>query len=117
MEPTQTITMLQSPILHHSANPYPVSFWQDIEDLFFRRQCTHYVSQVMQQGIITADDLEQAVTKAIKTCALAGLPVHRHFQSIYVCDKETQKDWLVSDLAFQLIVLNANATNPIIAKM
>jgi hypothetical protein len=109
--------MLQRPVICHSANPYPVSFRQDLEDLFFRRQCKHYVSEILQQGIIVADDLEQAVTRAIKTCLLAGLPVHRHFQSIYVCAGETQKDWLVSDLAFQLIVLNANAANSIIARM
>jgi hypothetical protein len=109
--------MLQSPVIYHSANPYPVSFWQDIEDLFFRRQCTHYVSQILPQEIIEADDLEQAVTRAINACALAGLPVHRHFQSIYVCAEEIQKDWLVSDLAFQLIVLNANTANSIIAGM
>ncbi len=109
--------MLQSAVIYNSANPYPVSFWQDIEDLFFRRQCTHYVSQVLQPRIIAADDLEQAVTRAFKACALAGLPVHRHFQSIYVCADEIQKDWLVSDLAFQLIVLNASAANPIIARM
>ena len=109
--------MFQSPVIYHPANPYPVSFRQDIEDLFFRQQCTHSVSQILQQGIIVADDPEQAVTRAIKACALAGLPVHRHFQSIYVCAGETQKDWLVSDLAFQLIVLNANADDPIIAQM
>ena len=117
MKSAQIITLLQSPVLYHSDHPYPVSFWQDIGDLFFRRQCTHYVSQILLPGVIAADDLEEAVTKAIKACALAGLPVHRHFQSIYVCAEETQKDWLVSDLAFQLIVLNANVAHPVIARM
>jgi hypothetical protein len=58
--------MLQSPVKCRSANSYPVSFWQDIEDLFFRRQCAHYVIQVLQQGIIAADDLELAVARALR---------------------------------------------------
>jgi hypothetical protein len=108
--------MLQTRV-KYSANPCPTSFRQDIEDLFFRRQCKHYVSQVLKKGIINANDLEQAVTRSITACILAGLPVHRHFQSVYVCSEETQKDWLVSNLAFQLIMFNANAADVIIARM
>jgi hypothetical protein len=108
--------MLQSRVIRHSA-PYPGSFRQDIEDLFFRRERNHYVSEMLQQGIIAADDIEQAITRAIRACVVAGMPVHRHFQLIYVCAEEIQKDWLVSDLACQLIVLNANAANYITARI
>jgi hypothetical protein len=64
------------------------------------------------------DDLCQAVYKAIDALAAAGMPVHRHFRCIYICEEgQLKRDFLVTDLGFRLIIVQADAANPVAARL
>jgi hypothetical protein len=89
----------------------------DIKEMFFTRNLKHYASCLLLNALHDESELEAAVQKAFTACLVAGLPVQRHFKHIFVCAGEIKEDWLVSGLAIQLIVLNADVSNPLVAKL
>jgi hypothetical protein len=108
---------MTNPVPYHSYFTARSSLLSDIEELFASRSFTHYASQLLQKGLYDEQDLESAVQKAITACVVAGLPATRHFKIIYICSEEIKKDWLVSDLAIKLIILNADVSNPLVARL
>lgn len=103
--------------------PYPSysdlnSILDDLEDRWFERTLTHYASHLLGKGVLDQDDLEAALRKAIIVVATAMPPVTHHFKKIYVFDGIAIKtDWLVSDLGLQMILMNADVSNPEVARL
>lgn len=104
-------------IIYPSANTsgdYQDSIEEKLEALDF----THYASQLMGKGFEDEKDLSHAIYKAIEALAVAGMPVHRHFRCIYICeDGQLKLDFLVTDLGFRLIIVHADAANPVAARL
>jgi hypothetical protein len=78
---------------------------KEIEDLFFEKSLSHYASHIFRDEFHCQTELEVKVQIAITMCLNAGLPAHRHFKSIFICADCIKKDWLLSDMAFHLVVL------------
>jgi hypothetical protein len=89
----------------------------DVEEMFFAFRQRYYASRLLLNGVHDEAELEVAVQKAITACLVAGLPLRLHFKNIFVCSGEIKKDWLVSALALQLILLNAEVSNPLVAAL
>jgi hypothetical protein len=89
----------------------------EIEDRFNSRQLTHYASQLLGKCLQDEADLDKALKKAITTLTAARLPSYKHFKKVYICSGEIRKDWLVSELGLRLILLNADVSNPVVARM
>ena len=91
---------------------------EDIDEILTARDLVNYASLLINFCHLNDSELEDAIQKAILVCSSSGLSPQKHFRTIYVCSGDKlQKDWLVSNLAFQLIMLNADVSNPIIAQL
>ncbi len=76
------------------------------------------VSEFLDIGIEDGDELAEAINRAIRACKNSGLSVEENFRSIYIVgDEGILKDWMLSVLARRLILLNANPSNPIVARL
>ena len=94
------------------------SFLADLDDDMVSAHLIHYASRLLGNGLYDEAGLEQALHKALIACRSAGLPVSRNFKTIFVCSGSgISMDWLVSDLGLQLILLNADVSNPLVAKL
>jgi hypothetical protein len=108
--------MVKDPVLYFDYTR-DSSLANNMEEMFFIHNLRHYASSLLLTCLHDETELETAVQKAITACVVAGLPVNRHFKNIFVCAREIRKDWLVSGLALQLILLNADVSNPLVAKL
>lgn len=90
----------------------------DIRDIFISRRLIHYAGSLKERCLLNDTELESAVQKALTVCVTAGINPEEHFRHIFVYSGEVLgKDWLVSDLGLQLIMLNADIGNPIVARL
>jgi hypothetical protein len=103
---------------------YPVSrndysgFLVDLDEGIIAAHLVHYASRLLGNGLYNEMELEHALHKAVVACKAAGLPVMQNFKTIFVCSGSgISMDWLVSDLGLQLILLNADVSNPLVAKL
>ncbi len=66
---------------------------------------THLASKLAGvYGYGTAQDVAHAIDSALSICMSMAIPVHRHFQRVYVYhDSCLESDWLLSDLAGYLL--------------
>ncbi|NII26598.1 hypothetical protein HB364_16030 [Pseudoflavitalea sp. X16] len=94
------------------------SVLDDIRDLFISRRLIHYAGSLQERCQLDEAALEKAVQKALVVCVTAGISPEEHFKSVFVYAGDAlKKDWLVSDLGLQLITLNADITNPVVARL
>ncbi|WP_276483376.1 hypothetical protein [Paraflavitalea pollutisoli] len=90
----------------------------DIRDILISRKLIHYAGSLQERALLDDEELAQAVQKALVVCVSAGILPTEHFKSIFVYAGDTlKKDWLVSDLGLQLILLNADIGNPVVARL
>ncbi len=65
-----------------------------------------------------AEELHEAVKRAMEICLHAGLSVRKNFKQIYKCSYEgVTYDWKLSVLGFYLVCLNGSTANPNTAHM
>ena len=94
------------------------SYWTSIEERLEALEFTHYASQLKGKVFENENDLFTAIYKAIDALAVTGVPVHRHFRCIYICgEAQLKQDFLVTDLGFRLIIVHADAANPLAARL
>jgi hypothetical protein len=103
---------------------YPVfgsddsGFADDLEENLAASRLHHYASRLLENSLHDELELQQALQKAIMACRAAGLPVPQNFRAIFISAAgDTHIDWLVSDLGMQLILLNADVSNPLVARL
>ena len=112
----ETITSLH-PAWHDDDT---IEFLAEWEEGFTTAHLVHYASTLLGHGLHDNGELDQALHKAIVACRAAGLPVTDNFRSIFICSggcDSITTDWLVSDLGLQLILLNADVSNPLVARL
>jgi|SRR5882672_633838 len=109
--------MQNSLVLYPSYFELHSAILDDIEDKLGDMAFTHYASQLLENGLRGEEELEAALDKAITALRAAHLPAYKHFREVFICKQEgVSKDWLVSDLGFRLIIMNADVSNPAVAK-
>jgi hypothetical protein len=90
----------------------------DFEDLLIKQDLIHYTSTLLNKGLDDEADLEEATKKAITVCMVGGLQPRNHFRRIFVCSEgHIKRDWLVSYLGLQLIILNGGVSRPVVARL
>jgi len=101
----------KSPIL------YAKSYRADkvIEDFlqsFYCQQLNYLASDLLNKGF-KADEILEALNKAMNICRTAKRPVKKHFMPLYVDrDGVTIRDCKLSLLGYRLLLLNANPKHP-----
>ena len=110
---------MQSNLVIYSPLSYATTgAWEDFEEKLAARDFTHYASQLLGKGFQDEAALYRAMHKAVDALVIAKMPVTRHFRCVYISkDGQLKKDFLVTDLGFRLIILNADAANPIVARL
>lgn len=64
------------------------------------------------------DELEHAIKDAIEVCLQSGLPIEDNFRRIYKCSSDgIIYDWKLSLLAYKLVCLNGDSSNPKVAQL
>ena len=109
---TQHLVLYSSYIDTHSA------LLDEFEERVADSALHHYASELLEKGLHDEDELEEALQKAITALCAAHLPCRRHIKKVFISDTDSiRNDWLVSDLAFRLIMVNADVSNPNVAKL
>jgi hypothetical protein len=90
----------------------------EIEDRMIDRELTHYASCLLEKGLHDEAELQFALKKAVTALSTAHLPATHHFKKVFICvGSELKSDWLVSDLGLKLILMNADVSNPVVARL
>jgi len=75
-------------------------------------------SELIQYGFEDMSEIDTAVERAMKICVAAAIPIRSNFKRFYISiDGWIVADWLISDLGKKLILINATASNPYVAKI
>lgn len=78
----------------------------------------YYASSLMELGIGSIDEIHGAIGRAMQICNALHVPVRSHFKVIYLYKNGTLiTDWRLSEMARKLVLLNADPTNPVVAKI
>lgn len=68
-------------------------------------------------GIADAGEMEYAVERAMRVCRTGHIPAELNFRRIFTCrDHDVVSEWLLSDLAMRLVILNADPVHPMVAQ-
>lgn len=68
-------------------------------------------------GITDPGEMEQAVERALRVCRTGHIPAGFNFRRIFTGrDSEVVSEWLLSDLAMRLVILNADPVHPVVAR-
>ena len=89
------------------------------EDALHQSQCCYSLQKCMRMGLGSSEDLMEALQKAVRVCALAGISARHHFRKIYLSDAQTGVslvDWMMSKRGFHLVVMQASLVNEQAAK-
>lgn len=107
--------------MYQQTGIYPVVIenepFEHIADTLFERKLNHFASELFGMGFSDSYKIEESIFRAIKVCNAAHIPVRENFKAIYVCsENEILRDWRLSNFALMLVVINADAGNPVVAR-
>lgn len=96
-----------------SINPTIIEFLEALEE-----KSLYYRASSLEDVFETADEISLALQKAMLICNRAGIPMHQHFNILYIADDQgLRTDWRLSKFAFCLVVLNGNSDLPMVGRM
>ena len=93
---------------------------EELHEVENRMACcalTHYGSQLLANCFHDRTELEQSLNKALMALKAANEPVSHHFRTIFLCGDELTSDWMISDVGMRLLLINADASNPLVAHL
>ena len=89
----------------------------EVEDRIACGALTHYASLLLEKCFHDANELEQSLRKAALALRAANEPVSNHFRTVFLCGDELTQDWMISDVGMRLLLINADASNPVVAHL
>ncbi|HXH19746.1 MAG TPA: hypothetical protein VNJ07_11755 [Chitinophagales bacterium] len=92
--------------------------FEEFMDSVFERELNHFASELLSMGFHDINQIEQSIHRAIMVCRTASIPVRGNFRSVFVCTESViVRDWRLSDMAMKLAIINADAGNPLAARV
>jgi len=83
-------------------------------DLYYSLHMTHLASDLLKKGL-SPDQITDAVTTAIKVANTSGIETNKHFMPVYSgINEEIIQDCKLSHLAYGLVIMNADASLPVV---
>jgi hypothetical protein len=89
----------------------------EMEDRIICGSLTHYASSLLEKCFHNKIELEHALQKTLAALRAANQPISKHFRTVFVCGSELRSDWMISDLGLRLLLINADVTNPMVARL
>lgn len=79
----------------------------------------NYASEAaMEMEFESLEEMHESVKRAMELCMSAGISIKGNFQRIYKCsDGGIVYDWKLSMLAYRLVCLSGNSSNPNVARL
>jgi hypothetical protein len=100
-----------------------LSIYDPLEDLMNAERfryvpLRHMASELKEEyGYKSDEELHDAIKNTFDICCMLDIPINLHFRNVYIYEGNSLKsDWLLSDLASYLLLINGNAHNPNVAK-
>ncbi len=110
--------MVNSIVVYPSYIDERASVIDEFEEVLTCKTLSCYASLLVQNGLQDGSGLEHALYNSINVLNAAQVPVRNHFRKVFICTgNEIKTDWLVSKLGFKLIIMHADETNPVIARL
>jgi hypothetical protein len=76
-----------------------------------------YASELTDRLKISEEELDNAMERAFNACVSLNIPIRNNFRSVYRSfENYLVTDWKLSSLACYLIIINADPSNPHVAK-
>ena len=77
-----------------------------------------YASDAAKEMAFTGnDEMAKAVKRSIQICENSGMPIEGNFKPVYKCSAEgIEFDWKLSGLAYNLVCINGEGSNPNVAR-
>ena len=105
-------------VLYSTQPDYYAELMDEVEERLAERALHHYASELLAKAIRDQDELEQALQKAMTALCAAHLPCRQHMKKVFISyGHDIKNDWLLSDLAMRLILMNADTSNPVVARL
>jgi hypothetical protein len=78
----------------------------------------HLASELAAEfGYADEQELAGAIEDTFEVCCMMNVSITTHFRKVYIYQNGTLKtDWLLSDLATYMLLMNGHATNPKVAQ-
>ncbi len=105
-------------LTHYTPKPGLDAFLA-FEDALHQSQCCYSLQKCVRMGLGSPEDLLEALEKAVRVCALAGISARHHFRKVYLSDPQSGVslvDWLMSKRGFHLVIMQASLVNEQAAK-
>jgi hypothetical protein len=110
--------MAREILLYPVYNDMQAHWVEDAAERMAEKELVNYASQLLGHGIDDEMELETAMHKAITALSAAHMPASHHFKKVFICvGHDIKYDWLVSNLGLRLIVMNADVSNPVVARL
>ena len=110
--------MQQPMVLYSSLFDTHSSLLDEFEERVVDSSLHHYASELLDKGLHDEAELEDALHKAMTALCAAHLPCQRHIKKVFISYGDNiRNDWRVSDLALGLIIMNADVSNPLVARL
>jgi len=100
-----------------------LSIYNSYDDIFeyipfFQVPLRHLASELFDEfGIRDEEELDNNLKKAFEVCCTLHIPIKEHFKKVYLyAQGQIHTDWLLSDMASYLLLLNGNTRNHVVAK-
>lgn len=89
-----------------------------IDELHYSRfPMRHLASELLGEYGYDDENMKDALDKALELCMVMDIPIALHFRKVYLYEGESLKtDWMLSDLASYLVLVNGDIHNPNVAK-
>ena len=107
---TMNIIVCKNPVYNES--------FEEFRDKLFDTELSYFASDLFNYGLNASDEIDIAIQRAIAICKTAGLTIKQNFKPVYIYkNNEIVCDWRLSSLGRKLVLLNANANNPFVARL
>jgi len=95
------------------------NYFHQVAEVAAEKNLVYYASEAAgEMRFESVDELQEAVKRAMELCRASGLPLSMNFRRIFKSSPlGIVFDWRLSALAYRLVQLNGNPSNPFIARL
>ena len=91
---------------------------ETFREILYGVDLKYLASDLASFGLENSEEMEKAVVRAIKACRAVRIPIRKNFKEIYVSQRgRVYRDWRLSALGRKLVLINANPSNPVVARL
>ena len=89
-----------------------------IDSLHYSRiPLRHLASELVNEFGYEEEHMKNALEQAFELCFVTDIPIDLHFKKVYLYEGNALRtDWMLSDLASYMVLMNGDVHNPNVAR-